>query len=239
MITTGWAWTSFPISPWSNYCEKLKFELIMGLVFGAVFVAALAFWGNWTGGKMTRAEVDEYLVVIDANLEWPEPMKSYMLESLREWGYADDGKEFMMLNMMRYRDELLDYEGTIRDFSGTPKESNYTYELGTKEILLYQGGYPTAWGEVQLARNVARADEDAANTGWNRVGFARYPNRRGFFRLMADPVYGVQSAYKLMGARTNLIPMSPQWVVPDLRLITGLVLLILFFAIAWIRALKA
>jgi hypothetical protein len=39
-----------------------------------------------------------------------------------------------------------------------------------------------------------------------------------------------------MGANTNLIPMTPQWVVPDLRLITGLVLPILFFAIAWIRA---
>jgi hypothetical protein len=83
---------------------------------------------------------------------------------------------------------------------------------------------------------VARADDSAANTDWNRVGFARYPNRRGFFRLMADPEYGKQSAYKLMGAHTNLIPMTPQWVVPDLRLITGLVLLILFFAIGWIRA---
>ena len=53
---------------------------------------------------------------------------------------------------------------------------------------------------------------------------------------MADPVYGKQSAYKLMGAHTNLIPMTPQWVVPDLRLMTGLVLLILFLAIGWLRA---
>ena len=53
---------------------------------------------------------------------------------------------------------------------------------------------------------------------------------------MADPQYGKQSAYKLMGPHTNLIPMTPHWVVPDLRLITGLVLLILFFAIGWIRA---
>ena len=83
---------------------------------------------------------------------------------------------------------------------------------------------------------VEEADDAAANTDWNRVGFARYPNRRGFFRLMADPVYGKQSAYKLMGAHTNLIPMTPQWVVPDLRLMTGLVLLILFLAIGWLRA---
>ena len=216
--------------------SKYKFELSLAAVFLAVFVGALAFWGDWAGGRMTKEDVDEYLVQIDKNLEWPEPMKSYMMESLREWGYADDGKELMMLNMMRYHDELLDYPGAIEGFTGTPKESNYTYELGTKEILLGQGGYPVAWGEVTSSRNVARADEDAANTNWNRVGFARYPNRRGFFRLMADEEYGKQSAYKLMGAHTNLIPMTPQWVVPDLRLMTGLVLLILFFAIGWLRA---
>ena len=216
--------------------KKYTFELCTAAVFCAIFIGALAFWGDWAGGKMTHQEVDAYLEVIDTNLEWPEPMKSYMMESLREWGYADDGKELMMLNMMRYHDELLDYPGAIKDFRGTPKESNYAYELGTKEILLYQGGYPVAWGEVTLDRNVARADDAAANTDWNRVGFARYPNRRGFFRLMADPVYGKQSAYKLMGAHTNLIPMTPQWVVPDLRLMTGLVLLILFFAIGWLRA---
>ena len=216
--------------------KNYKFETVLAVVFFSLFIGALAFWGDWAGGKMTRQEVDEYLVVIDENLEWPEPMKSYMMQSLREWGYADDGREFMMLNMMRYHDELLDYPGSVKGFKGTPKESNYKYELGTKDILLPQGGYPAVWGEVNLSRNVARADESAANTNWDRLGFARYPNRRGFFRLMADPDYGVQSAYKLMGAHTNLIPVTPQWVVPDLRLITGMALLTLFFAIAWLRA---
>jgi hypothetical protein len=215
--------------------KKYRFEMSLAALFLAIFIGALAFWGDWAGGRMSREEVDQYLVRIDQNLEWPEPMKSYMLASLREWGYADDGKELMMLNMMRYRDELLEYPGSIQGFKGTPKESNYTYELGTKDILLPQGGYPVAWGEVTLGRNIARADDSAANTNWDRVGFARYPNRRGFFRLMADPDYGKQSAYKLMGAHTNLIPMTPQWVVPDLRLITGLALLILFFAIGWLR----
>lgn len=216
--------------------SKYRFEISLAAVLSLLLVAALAFWGDWAGGKMTRQEVDDYLAVIDKNLEWPEPMKSYMMESLREWGYADDGKEFMMLNMMRYHDELLRYPGSIDEFNGSPKESNYTYELGTKEILFGQGGYPAAWGEVNLKRNVARADDASANTQWDRVGFARYPNRRGFFRLMADPEYGRQSAYKLMGAHTNLIPMTPQWVFPDLRLISGLLLFILFFAVCWIRA---
>ena len=52
----------------------------------------------------------------------------------------------------------------------------------------------------------------------------------------ADPEYGRQSAYKLMGAHTNLIPMTPQWVFPDMRLASGAALLILFFASCWIRA---
>jgi len=216
--------------------KTYRFEMGLAAALCAVFIAALAFWGDWAGGRMSREEVDEYLEIIDENLQWPEPMKSYMMASLREWGYADDGREFMMLNMMRYHDELLDYPGAIKDFQGSPRDANYTYELGTKDILVPQGGYPAVWGEVNLKRNVARADEAAANTDWDRVGFARYPNRRGFFRLMADPEYGEQSAYKLMGAHTNLIPMTPQWVFPDMRLATGAVLLILFFGIGWFRA---
>lgn len=219
--------------------KRYRFESFLAVAFLVTFIGALAFWGDWVGGKMTKEEVDRYIQQIEKNLEWPEPMKSYMITSLREWGYADDGKEIMMLNMMRYRDELLQYPGSIGGFTGSPKESNYTYELGTKEIIFGQGGYPVAWGEVNLQRNVARADEAASNTGWNRVGFARYPNRRGFFRLMADPQYGKQSAYKLMGANTNLIPMTPQWVIPDPRLIVGLLLLTLFFGIGWLRAARS
>lgn len=215
--------------------NELRFYCILSSLFLAAFISACAFWGNWSEGKMTKQEVDSYLVVIDKNLQWPEPMKGYMMESLRQWGYADDGKEFFMLNMMRYHDKVFDYEGAIKDFSGTPRESNYTYELGTKDILLGQGGYPSVWGEVQLSRNVARASDAEDNTDWNRVGVARYPNRRGFFKLMADPVYGKQSAYKLMGANTNLIPFYGEWVFPDFRLAAGTILLILFLAIGWIR----
>lgn len=119
--------------------KNYRFELGLAALFLAIFVGALAFWGDWAGGRMSHQEVDEYLVVIDENLEWPDPMKSYMMQSLKEWGYADDGK---------------------------------------------------------------------------------------------------QSAYKLMGAHTNLIPMTPQWIFPDMRLATGAVLLILFFAVAWIRAVR-
>jgi len=217
--------------------SNCKFQIVLGTVFAAIFVAGLAFWGNWFGGQLTKAEVDEYLIKIEKNLEWPQPGKAYMLESIKQWGYADDGKEVMMLNMMRYRDKLLQYEGTIEGYTGTPKESNYKYELGGKEVLLSQGGYPAVWGEVNLpGRNIFRVDASAANLNWDRLGFARYPNRRSFMKLMSTPEYGAQSAYKQMGAMVNMIPITPEWVVPDLRLITGLVLFGLFCLIGWIRA---
>ena len=51
--------------------KKYRFELGMAGAFLALFIGALAFWGDWTGGRMTRQEVDEYLQVIDKHLEWP------------------------------------------------------------------------------------------------------------------------------------------------------------------------
>ena len=41
--------------------KNYRFELGLAAVFLTVFIGALAFWGDWAGGKMSRQEVDEYL----------------------------------------------------------------------------------------------------------------------------------------------------------------------------------
>ena len=216
--------------------KNFKFELILGAVFAVIFFIVVATFSDF-GGKMTKEEVDQYITEIEENLDWPEPGKSYMLESVRKWGYEDTGKSFQMLNMMRYRPELYRYEGDIEDNNMTPKESNYHYELGSKDILLPLGGFPSVWGEVILDRNIFRANEDANNENWSRLGFARYPSRRGFMELMTDPDYGPQSAYKQMGAEVYMIPIEPAWIIPDPRVRTGLVLCGVFCVFGWIRAL--
>ena len=45
--------------------NKYKFEISLAALFLAIFVGALAFWGDWAGGRMSKEDVDQYLVQIN------------------------------------------------------------------------------------------------------------------------------------------------------------------------------
>jgi hypothetical protein len=64
----------------------------------------------------------------------------------------------------------------------------------------------------------------------------RYPSRRAFLSLVADPAYGPIEPYKTMALKVVLTPVSGNRVTPDMRAVVGGALLCLFLAVGWIRA---
>jgi hypothetical protein len=71
---------------------------------------------------------------------------------------------------------------------------------------------------------------------WGRVVVCRYPSRRTFLKLASDPSYAPMEPYKFMALEIDLVPISGDMLVPDLRLIVGGSLLVLFLAVNWLRA---
>ena len=66
----------------------------------------------------------------------------------------------------------------------------------------------------------------------------RYPDRRAFLSLLADPAYGPLVPYKMMAVELVLVPVAGDVVIPDLRVAFGGLLLITFLTIAWFRAIR-
>ena len=64
----------------------------------------------------------------------------------------------------------------------------------------------------------------------------RYPSRRAFLILLSDPSYAPMEPYKFIATEIDLVPVSGSRLIPDLRLIVGASLLILFLAVNWLRA---
>ena len=64
----------------------------------------------------------------------------------------------------------------------------------------------------------------------------RYPSRRAFLSLLADPAYAPNMPYKLIALYLALVPVSGDVVIPDLRSVVGATLLGLFLAIGWFRS---
>jgi len=207
-------------------------EIVLGVIFLGVF---LAFWfwqsPSWISGKLTEAEIDRYFTAID-KLPFPPADKRKAVDSLRAWARADDGKPVYMLNLMRFYPQIRSYPGAP-SITGTPEESNRFYEDKVMPLLFKIGGYPLAGGSAQ-SRNLV--GHEPAEDEWNRVLMVRYPSRRAFLSLMADPAYAPNLPYKIMALHLALVPVNGDVVIPDLRWVVGATLLILFLAIGWFRS---
>jgi hypothetical protein len=200
---------------------------------GALFVLFIGFW-FWhspTRRKLTREEIDRYLAAAE-KLPLPEEGKAAALARLRAWAESDDGKPVYMLNLMRLYPQLRRFPGAP-DFQGTPEQANELYEKSALWLLLRRAGYPLVGGRTQAN---ALLEVPPALDGWSRVLMVRYPNRRAFLRLLADPAYAPLAPYKFMALEIVLVPVAGEVRAPDLRLVVGGGLLVLFLTVGWALA---
>lgn len=212
---------------------------------GAVFVGAFgAFW-RWHSPReepLTPDETERYLAVI-ANLPLPPGHMDPVVESLRAWASKDDGKPVLMLNLIRFHDEVERWPGAP-GFDGTPREANYHYEKSIIWLWLRNASYPVAGGDVQ-AGNLIKIVPDQAP--WDAAKMVRYPSRRRFLQLLSDPSYSPYEPYKFMSMEIDLVPVAddisvlsginlPLQSLPDFRWAFGAGLLAVFLAMGWRRA---
>jgi hypothetical protein len=206
---------------------------LLGIVFVIAFIVVGAWQSpNFGRGKLTSAETERYLAVIDRSLPLPAEERARMLSRVRAFAEGDDGRPFHMLNLMRYYDGARALPGAPA-FAGTPRDANAYYEERAMPLLFAEGGFP-AVGGATAARDLF--GHDATTADFDRVLVVRYPSRRAFLELVTDPRYGPIAPYKLMAEDVVLIPVDAEIVLPDMRLAAGALLLAVFLALGWWRA---
>ncbi len=213
--------------------NRFGFEIGMGILCVALYALFSSWYGGCGSGKLTQEEVDAYLSKLEKEVNLPEEAKRDVVERLRVWGAADDGGPVYMLNLMRTLKEPYLFPGAPVDFHGTAEEANRIYEDHAMPLLLKRGGIPTVWGKAQ-GKNVVGGGPGLDD--WTRLGFIRYPNRRTFFELLTDPEYMKIGHFKWMGMEFVLVPATSEMAVPDLRLLVGGTLLIIFLGFGWLRS---
>ncbi|MGN6167711.1 MAG: hypothetical protein ACTHQQ_06020 [Solirubrobacteraceae bacterium] len=202
------------------------------VVVGAALVGVFAGFWRWhspPAKKLTRGEIDHYLEIISG---YPAPRdSSEFIARVRSWAEADDGKPILMLNLLRYFPELRRFPGAA-NFDGTPEEANAYYEKRLTPLWLRKASYPLAGGTV-LGENLIQTQP--MGESWSTAMMVRYPSRRTFLQLLADPTYADLETYKLMALEIDLVPLSSERAIPDLRWIAGGSLLALFLGTGWLR----
>lgn len=214
--------------------NRYGFQTGLGIVC-VVLYGIFSFWYGGPGsGGLTKDEVEAYLSKIQQDFNIPEQEKAEFLERLRTWGMADDGKPVYMLNLMRTREEPYLFPGVpMKDFRGTAEDANRMFEEQVIPLLLKRGDILPAIGAVQ-GKNLVGSGPGLDD--WSRAGFVRYANRRAFFELLVDPRYMKIIHLKFVGMQLFLVPVTPELAIPDLRLVVGGALLVLFLGLGWLRS---
>lgn len=196
-----------------------------------VWLAALAMYGAFRlwydnlRGPLSKAEVDEFMaegVRMKIN-DYSDPAV------VRAFLDADDGKEFVMINLVRVHRCEVPHPATGAPTQGLALFQQYARHF--INLLLRHGGHP------MMAMRKVGGYLDAWNTapdpGWHVVGAVRYRSRRDMMALVLDPALRDVHALKTAGtAETFSFPaqvilsfaLRPRvWVALVLALVASLV----------------
>ena len=208
-----------------RYRFESLFALVLLVLYGAFFL-----WQTpgLIRGKLTAVEIDEQSPYLG-------PHGPAIVRDLRDWALQDDGGPVYMLNLLRNYPELRPYPGAPQMTGLTPQQANAYYEQHVTGLALKDGDFPIFMGPAQ-GHNLVGREPDADH--WSRVIVMRYPARRNVLALFCSPEYLPYAPYKLSSLKINLVPTSAELVLADLRVLLAGVLLILFFAVSWVRALR-
>lgn len=194
--------------------------IILTVVFVVLYAAFLVWYGG-RGKPLTRAEVESLLAEMkrQAGKESPSD-ESPLLDQFRELVKNDDGREFAMVNLLKFRKKALYPAGS--SFGDDPMAANARYSRAILPLLLKHGGHPVYLGQVQ-----GRFLHPGGADDWDQVGFVRYRSRRDMLKMAVEVAgLGVDLHKWAALEKTQVFPVRP---IISLALMRGLVFL--FFAV--------
>lgn len=179
-------------------------DMLIAEIWIAVLLLYLLFRGwydNWRGA-LTPREIEAFME--KARASGADELND--LGIIRKFLEEDDGREFVMLNLVRVA------PGLVPDpVTGTPTEggkllSRYTNPFMRK--LFLRGGHPA------LAARKIGGYVDAwhvpPDPGWTIMGYMRYRSRRDLMKLASDPQFRALHQFKVAGtAETFSFPTRP------------------------------
>ena len=171
------------------------------LVAAALYAGFLLFYNNWRG-TLTREEIDAMLAQAEA--QGGGDLND--LSIVRKFLEDDDGREFVMVNLVRVPDTMVTDPDTGAQVPA--EQMMKTYSTTFVKRLIRHGGHPAI--ATRKVGGYVDAWMVGPDPGWSIVGFVRYRSRRDMLKMVVDPSFESMHKYKLLGvAETFSFPTQP------------------------------
>ena len=183
--------------------------LVILLIYGVFH-----YWYGGNGAPMTAEKVEHYVAL--AASQSPESA-----ERVRQLASTDDGKEFVMVNLNKYRPEPSYADG--RAANGSSQQVEQRYVSMVVPMLLARACHP-----IVVTDPVVNMVGDADRILWDRVALARYRSRQDFLEIILDPEFnvGVEHKWAALGTSHTMLTVPQVWGV-SVRLVPLLLLVVI------------
>jgi hypothetical protein len=167
----------------------------------ALLYLAFWFWYGGNGQRMTPQEIEEALHQLrSAHLGHDN---SAEIEDVRQLLASDDGKEFVMQNLVRYRAKALYPQGL--QYSDDPREADKRYGKSIIGDLLRYGNLV-----IFIARKSGDFVRPEGADAWHYVAMVRYRSRRDFVRFAIRANQADKFMHKWAAIeKTHVFPVKP------------------------------
>lgn len=190
--------------------------MIIALPLAALYIAFLIWYGG-NGGPMTADEVSTGLRELQATDTSEDATAA--VENVRQLLASDDGKEFVMQNLVRYRPKALYPAGY--HYSDDPREADKRYGRSIIWPLLRNGNLL-----LFVARRSGNFFVPDGADDWHYVAMVRYRSRRDFLKFAFEANQGDKFVHKWAAIeKTHVFPVKPIVSLISVRLTIGLLLL--------------
>ena len=182
-----------------------------------VLYALFWLWYTPLSGPMKASEVDEIVSALQAEGASPE-----QVELLRKFFAEDDGKSFLMVNLIDMNDAPIELPATGPDASADQLLGHYMEYM--YPALIRRASHPVFFGHA-VNNSMDLVGIDGAEH-WERAALMRYRSRRDLWAIGSHPSFDERHDYKVAALeKTIAFPVRPQIFLGDPRLILFLVII--------------
>jgi len=190
--------------------------LFVGL---ALLYTAFLIWYGGRGKPLSAAEVEALLAEMKRRAgKTGDEEEGPILQQFRELTKNDDGQDYYMVNLLKFRQKALYPPGSA--FGDDPLAANDRYNRVIIPMLLKFGGHPVFAGKVQGRFMHPDLAED-----WDQVGIVRYRSRRDMLKMAVEIAGAGVDVHKWASIeKTQVFPVKPYFHIAFIRALVGVFL---------------
>jgi hypothetical protein len=170
------------------------------------------FWYGGSGKPITVKEMEILIEQMKENAGQINKPDNELINDFRELCKSDDGKEFYMVNLIRYKKEIVN--------GIDPMVENKKYTKKIFPLLLKYGGHP-----VFRSSYMGRMIHPEGSDDWNEIVIVRYRSRKDLLKMAVDGAKLNLAATKFAAIdKTQVFPVKTSISAVPVKLIATLIL---------------